>query len=239
MVPNYLLILTLAVAVTGRTASTHQNKLEEARSSEDGVLGDLKIAYETYKDCSGSEIGNCLKLKLAKALTRITKSDEINLLNGVTISKDKNAIENVETEEAIPRSLDENSLDSLILDKIVGFMRTHTIQIKFPTGSDLQGAFEEGRGRRKKIAPLLAIPLLIGGMMVPIAFGALALLAGKALIVSKLALVLAGIIGLKKLLSSSSGGEAHEVVVSAGHGGSGWSRSLDNAHDLAYKAYAH
>lgn len=97
-------------------------------------------------------------------------------------------------------------------------------QIKFPTASDLS-ASEEGRSRRKKLAPLLAIPLLIGGMMVPLAFGALALLAGKALIVSKLALVLAGIIGLKKLLSpSGSGHEAHEVVVSSGHAGSGWSR---------------
>ncbi|XP_068625396.1 uncharacterized protein Osi8 [Battus philenor] len=237
MVPHYLLVLTLAAAVNGRTASTNQNKVDEARSSEDTVLGDLKVAYETYKDCSENDVGNCLKLKLAKALTRLSKSDEITLLNGVTISKDKDAIQNVEVEEAVPRSLDENSLDNLILDKIVGFMRTHTIQIKFPTGSELQSGFE-GRGRRKKIAPLLAIPLLIGGMMVPIAFGALALLAGKALIVSKLALVLAGIIGLKKLLSSSGGGEAHEVVVSAGHGGSGWSRSFDNAHDLAYSAYA-
>lgn len=129
MVPHYLLVLTLAAAVSGRTASTNQNKLDEARSSEDTVLGSLKAAYETYKDCSEDEVGNCLKLKLAKALTKITKSDEIVLLNGVTISKDRDAVENVEVEEAMPRSLDENSLDSLILDKIVRFMQTHTVQV--------------------------------------------------------------------------------------------------------------
>ncbi|XP_032523429.1 uncharacterized protein LOC116774782 [Danaus plexippus] len=237
MVPHYLLVLTLAVAVSARTASTNQNKVEQARSSEDTVLGDLKIAYDTYKDCSGSDITHCLKLKLAKALNRISKSDEIDLLGGVTITKNKDAVQKVEYEEAIPRGLDEGSLDSLIFDKIVGFMQTHTVQVKFPSGSDLQRAFAEDRARRKKLAPLLAIPLLIGGMMVPLAFGALALLAGKALIVSKLALVLAGIIGLKKLLSSNGTGEAHEVVVSAGHGGAGWSRSLENAQDLAYNAY--
>ncbi|XP_038219402.1 uncharacterized protein LOC119837744 [Zerene cesonia] len=235
MVPHYLLVLTLAAAVSGRTASTNQN-VDEGRSSDDTILGDFKVAYETYRDCSGSDLSSCLKLKLAKALNRISKSDEVVLLGGVTITKDKNAVEKVDVEEAIPRGLDESSLDNLILDKIVGFMQTHTIQIKFPTGSDLQRAFDEGRGRRKKLAPLLAIPLLIGGMIVPLAFGALALLAGKALIVSKLALVLAGIIGLKKLLSSSGTGEAHEVVVSSGHGGAGWSRSLDS-HDLAYNAY--
>ncbi|XP_028177090.1 uncharacterized protein LOC114364931 [Ostrinia furnacalis] len=238
MVPHYLLILTLAVAASARTASTNKNTLDEARSTEDSVLGDLKIAYETYRDCSGGDLSSCLKRKLAKAITRISKSDEVSVLSGVTITKDKDAkVNDVEVEEAIPRGLDESSLDNLILDKIVGFMQTHTIQVKFPTGADLQSA--EGRSRRKKLAPLLAIPLLIGGMLVPLAFGALALLAGKALIVSKLALVLAGIIGLKKLLSPSGGGEAHEVVVSsAGHGGSGWSRSLENAQDLAYNAYS-
>lgn len=129
MVPHYLLVLALAAAVSGRTASTNQNKLDEARSSEYTVFGDLSVAYETYKDCSKGEVGNCLKLKLAKALTKITKSDEIVLLNGVTISKDQNAVENVEAEEAMPRSLDEDSLDNLILDKIVRFMQTHTIQV--------------------------------------------------------------------------------------------------------------
>lgn len=78
------------------------------------------------------------------------------------------------------------------------------------------------------------IPLLLGGTFIPIAYGALALLAGKALIVSKLALVLASIIGIKKLVSHSGGHHesSHEVVVS-GHGGSGWGRDFD----LAYNAH--
>lgn len=74
---------------------------------------------------------------------------------------------------------------------------------------------------------LIAIPLLIGGTLVPLALGALALLAGKALIISKLALVLASIIGLKKLVSSHDHG--HEV-----HGGGGWARA---GQELAYSAY--
>lgn len=91
-----------------------------------------------------------------------------------------------------------------------------------------------GRGKKKKnMGGLLAIPLLIGGTLVPLALGALALLAGKALIVSKLALVLASIIGLKKLVSSHDHG--HEVVQVGHGGGSGWARS--SAQELAYSAY--
>lgn len=82
------------------------------------------------------------------------------------------------------------------------------------------------------------IPLVLGSILIPIAYGALAFLAGKALIVSKLALVLASIIGIKKLVSHShsSGHESsHELVVSSGSGssGSGWGRDFD----LAYNAY--
>lgn len=87
---------------------------------------------------------------------------------------------------------------------------------------------------------LFLLPLLLGGTLVPLALGALALLAGKALIISKLALVLAGIIGLKKLLSGGHGG--HETVheVHAGGHGSGWGRSYEKeaAAQLAYNAYA-
>lgn len=76
----------------------------------------------------------------------------------------------------------------------------------------------------------------------PLALGALALLAGKALIVSKLALVLAGIIGLKKLLTGNSNtahDAGHEVHVGSSHG-SGWGRSYEKeqAQNLAYNAYA-
>lgn len=72
------------------------------------------------------------------------------------------------------------------------------------------------------------IPLLLGGTMIPIAYGALAMLAGKALIVSKLALVLASIVGIKKLLSSGGHKESqHEVVVSGASHGSGWGRDFD------------
>jgi hypothetical protein len=74
------------------------------------------------------------------------------------------------------------------------------------------------------------------GTLVPLALGGLALLAGKAFIVSKLALVLASIIGLKKLLGGSGGGH-HETSyqVVSGHASR---RSFQDPHMLAYSSYA-
>jgi hypothetical protein len=94
-----------------------------------------------------------------------------------------------------------------------------------------------GKQKNKKGSGLLLIPLFMAGTLVPIALAGLALLAGKALIISKLALVLAGIIGLKKLLGGSGHGHHHESTyqVVSGHAAS---RSLQDPHLLAYRSYA-
>lgn len=110
-----------------------------------------------------------------------------------------------------------------------------------------------GRAKIKKMAGMMMMGMamkLIG--LIPIAIAALYVLAGKALIVSKIALLLAGIIGLKKILSGrggSSGGSSGWSSSSSsgwpsggggggGHGG-GWDRrSLEAAQDLAYRAYS-
>lgn len=106
-------------------------------------------------------------------------------------------------------------------------------QIKFPDLRDSDSNSMEGRKKKDKkgSGAYIMIPLLLGGTIVPIAYGALAMLAGKALIVSKLALVLASIIGIKKLLSGGGGHKesSHEVVVSSG-GHSGWGRDFDMAY---------
>ena len=51
------------------------------------------------------------------------------------------------------------------------------------------------------MGPLIAAAVLKIGLIGGLAFKALALLVGKALLLSKIALLLAGIIGLKKLFS--------------------------------------
>jgi lactoylglutathione lyase len=76
--------------------------------------------------------------------------------------------------------------------------------------------------------------------MVPLAIAGLYVLAGKALIVSKIALLLAGIIGLKKIVSQKQS-SGHSAGWSQGGGGSGWERSLDSmdsVQNLAYRAHA-
>lgn len=113
-----------------------------------------------------------------------------------------------------------------------------------------------GRGKMKKMMSMMMMGFAMKmAALVPVAIAGLYLLAGKALIVSKIALLLAGIIGIKKLLqgknagqssgwSSGSGGGGggggwQATGHSSGGGGSGgWDRrSNDAAQNLAYKGY--
>ncbi|VEN54173.1 unnamed protein product [Callosobruchus maculatus] len=255
-----------APRTTGNGPGTVQNSIHEthasaaqhstpraSESSAAGYLADLRYMYSVYQECASSDVTSCLKLKLIAAMDRVARSfNEIPIFEGVTFVKDPKATvvdtepkSEAEIEANLPRSLEDkqDALNGMIADKVSNFIGSHTLQIRFPTAADFQRSLtEEGRGKKKKMSGYLLLPLILGGTMIPLALGALALLAGKALIVSKLALVLAGIIGLKKLLSGSSGGHesGHEVVVAGSGGHSGWGRSYtkEEAQKMAYQAYA-
>lgn len=101
-----------------------------------------------------------------------------------------------------------------------------------------------GRKRKKGGGYLLAAGAAMAAMMAQMFMGKIALIAGKALLVAKIALVLSAIVGLKKLFGSSGGGESHPQVVyaSGGHEHGMWQgRGISSdpllAHDMAYRAH--
>ncbi|KAF5286524.1 hypothetical protein FQR65_LT12528 [Abscondita terminalis] len=253
MILKYFVAVLLVSGAWARTSSSNLNEIpNEARSDESSNFysSDLRYAYKVYKECA-SDLSPCLKLKLVSAMDRALRSySEVSLMDGIKFVKDVNAPSEpepkseAELEATLPRGLDrENALNSLIIEKLSNFFNTHSLQVKFPSSSDIQRSLsDEGRGKKKKMSGILMLPLLLGGTLIPLALGALALLAGKALIVSKIALVLAAILGLKKLLGGHSGGNqsGHEVVVAGPTNGGAWARSYDReqAQKLAYSAFA-
>lgn len=95
-------------------------------------------------------------------------------------------------------------------------------------------------GRGKKKDKQMQQALMMAGMMAaavmgPMAIKMIALMAGKALLLAKIALVLSGITALKKLLQQQQGGGGGGDSESS-HGHYGRSLRLDAAHDAAYSA---
>lgn len=152
----------------------------------------------------------------------------------------------------------------MAVDALTSFVGSHSLEVKFPKESsqELARAIETGRGKLKKfIAPLI---LALGAKVValiPLFLGGLIFLAIKALVVSKIAFVLAALTGLQKL-SGGAGGlnllgkftGATSAQPSAGWSSgsqpAGWTsgtgaaaqypyaRNYDTAQDLAYNGYA-
>ncbi|KAH8361908.1 uncharacterized protein LOC110176654 [Drosophila serrata] len=208
-------------------------------SGSTGFWKDMSMVYRIYQQCTGDNMSVCLKVKLLTGLEKAFRSaktlaltDGIQFVSsgGESAEPKRAPINEQDIEAVLPRSVDakEQVLNNMIMKRLSNFLQDHTLQVKF----DSEDNSVEGRKKKeKKHGAMIMIPLLLGGTMVPLAYGALAMLAGKALIVSKLALVLASIIGIKKLLAGGGGGQhnSHEVVVSSGSN-SGWGRDLDTAY---------
>lgn len=156
-----LAVLLLSVSSEGRSAepsshpsNTLESELPQQARSAGGVFGELRSVYQIYKDCSGAEVSSCLKLKLISTMERVSRSAQLNIVEGVTLVKDEQvsasqAEEPIrspqEIEASLPRSLEdkEDALNSMILDKAVGFLQSHTLKIKLPNVEELQRSLTE------------------------------------------------------------------------------------------------
>uniref|UniRef100_A0AAG5D2C2 Protein osiris 7 n=1 Tax=Anopheles atroparvus TaxID=41427 RepID=A0AAG5D2C2_ANOAO len=230
-----LCVVALAVALPA----------EEARSSRNAIGGgESDLVGSIYKECLSSDSVSCVKYKLFSFIDRVVaKRSVFPLTEGVTVVKTPGA---VAESEGAPRSLTgDESLEQLILSRVQSFLSTHTIKVDLKGADIVNEGTGEARGKKKKAAkilgPLLLAVALKAAALLPLLLGAIALIAGKALLIGKIALVLSAIIGLKKLLSQEKH-VTYEVVAhphhstshtaSSGHGG--WGRSIQDAQDVAY-----
>ncbi|XP_023020857.1 uncharacterized protein [Leptinotarsa decemlineata] len=247
----------------------------------------VRVALKIYDDCSKADgFSPCLKKKAITFLDRLGRMDKFSLAEGVIVTKVADApkegpvVTEEQLEKTLPRSGDakDEILTNMLMEKISNFIGSRTIQVSLPKISGRELAEDLGieEGRKKEGGGLggggggkMKIGGMMGGMMmgivakmvamIPLAIGGLFLLAGKALITAKIALLLSGIIAIKKLFASkqgggggghSSGGWQSGGSIGGGYGGGGhgggwqsggggWDkRSLEEAQNLAYNAHS-
>lgn len=226
----------------------------------------MKLLGRMYDNCERSqEIVKCFKIQAAKLADRAARMETLPILDGVSL------VRREELSRAFASSIpdgDLNSLSSTQVDKLLEIttsklFQSHRLNISPTTvGGDVGRSLNEARSKLKKMIGPIITGLAIKGGFVAMAFQAIALIAGKALLIGKIALLLSAIIGLKKLVS---GGENHEKTtyeivkhpqVSQSHTyssshyggdfdatgpGGHYRRSVEDeaaAQDRAYRAYA-
>lgn len=221
-----------------------------------------RALYRVYEECEHRNIAvsPCLKKKAIAFFERLGRiqtlpiGDNLELVKVASSTDDssKNMVSDLEKTLARTNGgATDEILNDILFERVAAIMNGFNVQISLPktSSSEIKRSIEEGRGKMKKMMGMMMMGMAMKlAALVPIAIGVLFLLAGKALIISKIALVLSLIIGLKKLLSQK---QSHD------HGGwqqsgGGWDRSLkgvvgasvpslteadrEYAHTIAYSA---
>ncbi|XP_035908019.1 uncharacterized protein LOC118510380 [Anopheles stephensi] len=176
--------------------------------------GELSVLQKVYDDCQDKQdFTGCLKGKALTAISRAIDMESIPLLDGIALVKQDKA-ENV----TVPLLSDARSMSGLstvdrsLLDKVEQFLRTHVVRFDM---RQQEGA--RGNKQNKHHRYLIAAFLTAMGIAGPIGLKALAAIAGKALVISKVALTIAGILALKKIFAHDHHEETSFQVHASGH----------------------
>nr|XP_022917860.1 uncharacterized protein LOC111427107 [Onthophagus taurus] len=262
--------------VSGNPVVENQEHVEnlvlptEFTSAEETLFKKLRLK------CTSNDVTACLTLKGITYLNKLMKKAQIHVGDVVEITKIDTDVPEGEIRAFNEHGSEDEQGLQLFMDKAWKFVQSRSLKWKilddtelvFSGRSNPEGAvnfgisvrpvkIEAGEARKKDksgMGALIAAAALKIGLLKALAFKALALLVGKALLVSKLALVLALVIGLKKLFSQEKH-VTYEVVahphhethhehsvsnIGGGHesygGGGGWGRNFEAA-KIAYKAY--
>ncbi|XP_018321587.1 uncharacterized protein LOC112906466 [Agrilus planipennis] len=181
-----------------------------------------------FEDCNSGFSFTCMKLELVSWVDKMSQENEYNLIPGVSLVREANATTSntaeliAEMAKSFPSDPD-SRLNMALFKKISGFLNGHSVKVKLLPdvetvagraggGGGLGGG---GGGGGKKggggLGMLLAGAAMMKGTLLALALGALAALAGKALMTGLIALLLSSIIGLKSL-TSGGGKTTYEVV---------------------------
>jgi len=180
----------------------------------------LRAVKKIYNVCENSEeLLKCMKVQALKLTERALRLPNIKITDGLSIVKKDG--EDADTENAgrssgsvefdsdETMSLPSEKIDAMLVKGINKFMDTHQVAVNVPrllASSDTPRLVEEGRKKMKKyLGPFIAAMAIKGGILTMV-YHSIAIVAGKALIIGKIALVISAIIGLKKLVTP----EGHE-----------------------------
>ncbi|XP_022178642.1 uncharacterized protein LOC111039431 [Myzus persicae] len=248
-----------------------QPHLQPQHAKPSYVIREEELIRKLNAKCGARDVSSCVMLKLVTYMNKLMKKNSLEISDMMEIAKkDGQAEETATAGESSVRVdgsarayTDESAFGEVMADKMWRYVQSRALKIKvlpeadfvvsaspeqdgslnfgmsFRSGKDLT---ESGRGKNKNMGPMMAAMMMKMGMLKVMAFKVLALLVGKALFVSKLAFLLATIIGLKKLFSQQKhvtyevvAHPHHESHGSDSYSSAGWGRSSSEAaHNMAY-----
>ncbi|KAJ8727614.1 hypothetical protein PYW07_001733 [Mythimna separata] len=150
----------------------------------------------------------CMKRKTLRTLDRsltpdvVPVADGINLVRFELVDRSGNIMPENETSSWTEKELDEGEWRTLAVQRMAKVLKTHVIKFDFDDGKTIDKVEYRGRRRHQMMTMMMFGVVSIGMVLIPMGFQFLAVLGGKALLLAKMALILASIQGLKKIAAS-------------------------------------
>ncbi|KAJ1525263.1 hypothetical protein ONE63_010087 [Megalurothrips usitatus] len=195
----------------------------------------ITVVQRSLQECEvAKDVASCLKVKAVRAMDRALHAKSVPLFGGLMLVQRDDEARSSRSLPAVPRDATRRSaqLDDLVWGRISRFLETRSLQLSLPRlAAGVDDAFEgryladaqldlpfmsEPRGKGSKLKKMAGPAILIMVMAaykLAMMMAGVAMLSGKALIVSKIALTLAGVAVLKKLLSSHHDHEKTTVEI--------------------------
>ncbi|XP_045486102.1 uncharacterized protein LOC111002012 [Pieris rapae] len=195
------------------------NEIEHGLPSEETLKNGLS------NQCANRQTSSCIAVEFVGYVDRMLRTAAFQLSDDMMIVDESNGLAaempiKPETLARAGTSL-EDQAQQVIMEKLWNFATTRSLRYRILDNADVVIAgkqekdgslgvgvsmkapkvFESGRQRNKNMGPFLAAAALKFGLLGALTFKGLYLMVGKALLISKIALLLATIIGLKKLFS--------------------------------------
>ncbi|CAK1598801.1 unnamed protein product [Parnassius mnemosyne] len=214
----HLLSLTLIYSCRGIQAEDSETYL--SRFIADLWLEGADILKIIWRDCSKKLLDvkgiidrkehfpkfiGCMKIKTLQALDRSLSSDVVPISDGINLVRFElvdgsgNALPINSSSTWTEKELDEGEWKILALRRIAKVLRTHVIKFDFEDTKIVDTVESRGRRRHHMMTMMMFGIVSIGMVLIPMGFQFLAVLGGKALLLAKMALILASIQGLKKI----------------------------------------
>ncbi|KAJ8715389.1 hypothetical protein PYW07_009871 [Mythimna separata] len=182
-----------------------------------------RVGRTLHKECNSLLNSKCLKIHALSFLEDLSSRDELNLLPGLSIIKE-NQTGNTPSPEEMAAELSrqfpgksEEKLNRFLLYRLQDYLDGHSLRYRLLDPQTTKEAMDMAKGDKESVGrksgggggggfgggkgggggALLAAALMMKGTLAAAALGALALLAGKALMTALMSLLLSALVGLK------------------------------------------
>ncbi|CAH0555712.1 unnamed protein product [Brassicogethes aeneus] len=174
------------------------------------------------RDCSNSYSFTCLKLDVVSYVDKLNENDDISVIPGVSVVRE-NGSARANTADIVsdlarefPNDPDAR-LDAFLLKKVQDYLNSHSIKLNLMQAAPSETARKGGGGGGGKkggggMGYLLAAGAMMKGTLMAVGMGALAAVAGKALMTALISLMLSAIVGLKSLTHGGGKQTTYEII---------------------------